>query len=130
MRGLERLRGLRLVAQPAAVDGARWDGDPAELTVLRFAPDDAFGIGARGVEVDDEHAIVEDEIGYVGAWLSDEVLEHLVLPRIDWPLPTERPVLAQGLVAGVPAKLWLTEDRRALLLAAAPFAEELRARLR
>ena len=130
MPALERLRGIRLVGDPAAVDTARWDGDPAEMTVLRFAPDDAFGIGARTVEVDDEHAIVEDEIGYVGAWLSPEALEHLVLPRIEWPLPAERPVLAQGLIAAVPAKLWLAEDGRALLLTAAPFAEELRARLR
>jgi hypothetical protein len=130
VRGLERLRGLRLVADPAAMDAARWDGDPAELTVLRFAPDDAFGIGARGVEVDDEHAIVEDEIGYVGTWLSPESLDHLVLPRIEWLLPSERPAMAQGLVAGVPAKLWLTDDGGALLLTAAPFAEELRSRLR
>lgn len=130
MPALERLRGIRLVGDPAAVDTARWDGDPAGMTVLRFAPDDAFGIGALTVEVDDEHAIVEDEIGYVGAWLSPDALERLVLPRIEWPLPAERPVLAQGLIAGVPAKLWLAEDGRALLLTAAPFAEELRARLR
>jgi hypothetical protein len=112
------------------VDAARWDADPADLTVLRFAPDDAFGLGARGVEVDDGHAIVEEEIGFVGAWLSPDALEHLVLPRIEWPLPAGRPLLAQGLVAGVPAKLWLAEDGRALLLAAGPYAEELRARLR
>jgi hypothetical protein len=128
--GLERLRGFRLVGDPSAVDAARWDADPADLTVLRFAPDDAFGLGARGVEVDDGHAIVEEEIGFVGAWLSPDALEHLVLPRIEWPLPAGRPLLAQGLVAGVPAKLWLAEDGRALLLAAAPYAEELRARLR
>jgi hypothetical protein len=128
--GLERLRGLRVVGDPSAVDAARWEADRADLTVLRFAPDDAFGIGARGVEVDDEGAIVEDEIGYVGVWLSPDALERLVLPRIEWPLPAGRPFLAQGLVAGVPAKLWLAEDGRALLLAAAPYADELSARLR
>jgi hypothetical protein len=37
-------------------------------------------------------------------------------------------VLAQGLVASVPAKIWLTDDR-ALLLCAAAYAHELARRL-
>jgi hypothetical protein len=121
---LEPLRGLRVVADPAALDAARWHGDA--LTVLRFAPDDAFGIGARLVELDDEHAIVEAEVGYVGAWLPVED----VVPHLEWPLPAERPVLAQGSIAGVPAKLWLAGDGDALLLTAVAFADELAGRLR
>jgi hypothetical protein len=120
---LERLRGLRVVADPAALDVARWQGDDA--TVLRFAPDDAFGIGAVTVDVDDEHAIVEAEVGYVGAWLPIED----VVPHLEWPLPTERPVLVQGAIAGVPAKLWLAGDGDALLLTAAALADELAGRL-
>jgi hypothetical protein len=121
---LERLHGLRVVANPAALDAARWQG--SEVAVLRFAPDDAFGLGAVGVEVDDEHAIVESEAGYVGAWLPlDDLLRH-----IEWSLPAGRPALAQGAIASVPAKLWLTGDRDALLLTAAAYADELAERLR
>ena len=46
VRALEPLRGLRVVARPAALDAARWA--PATRTVLRLAPDDAFAIGADG----------------------------------------------------------------------------------
>ena len=45
---LERLQGLRVVADPAALDAATWRG-PTEVTVLRLAPDDAFAIGATEV---------------------------------------------------------------------------------
>jgi hypothetical protein len=113
-----------VVADPAALDAARWHGD--DVTVLRFAPDDALGLGASGVCVDDEHAIIEPETGFVGAWLPiDAVVAHL-----EWRLPTERPTLAQGAVAGVPAKLWLPTDGDALLLAAAAYADELAERVR
>lgn len=124
MRAPERLGGLRVVADPAALDGARWHGN--EVTVLRLAPDDALGLGASGVDVDDEHAIVESEGGFVGAWLPIGD----VLPHLEWRLPTERPALAQGAVAGVPAKLWLPTDGDALLVTAAAYADELAGRLR
>jgi len=121
---LEPLSGLRVVADPVALDAARWVGD--HVTVLRFAPDDAFAIGAEGVELDDEHAIVESEAGLAGAWLPiGDVLRH-----IEWTLPAERPALAQGFVATVPAKLWLPDDGDALLLTAAAYADELAGRLR
>ena len=124
MPALEPLQGLRVVAHPAALDAARWDGDA--VTVLRLAPDDALGLGAAGVDVDDEDAIVEPEAGYAGAWFPlDAVVAH-----IEWPLPVERPALAQGSIAGVPAKLWLPGDGDALPLTAAAYADELAGRLR
>jgi hypothetical protein len=122
--GFERLRGLRVVADPAALDAARWGGD--EVTVLRFAPDDAFGIDARSVEVDDQDAIVEAEVGYVAGWLP----VHRVMRHVDWAVPSERPALAQGSVAGVPAKVWLADDGDALVVTAAAYADELEQRLR
>jgi len=125
---LEPLRGLRVVADPAALDAARWGSDGGEVSVLRLAPDDLLALGARWAEVDDEHAIVKNEAGYVGAWLSPAALEAVVA-RLEWPLPTARPVLAQGLIAGVAAKLWLTADG-ALLMTAAALASELSERLR
>lgn len=129
MPALERLRGLRVVADPAALDAARWTGaDGAEVTVLRFAPDDAFAVGATSVDVADPHAIVEDERGYVGGWGSAAALAG----HLEWWLPDARPALAQGSVAGVPAKIWLPagEDRdRAFLVATAAAAATLAERI-
>lgn len=129
MLELEPMLGLRVVADPAAIDRASWRGD-RDVTVLRLAPDDAFAAGARSVEIDDEHAIVESEPGFVGAWLTAEEFAEWVLPRIEWPLPEERPTVAQGSIAGVPSKLWLRATGGALLLVPTPFADELAGRLR
>ena len=123
MPAFESIHLLRVVADPVALDGARWFDDDA---ILRTAPDEVLAIGPVAVEVDDPDAIVVDDYGFVGAWLDVAVIE----PHAEWPLPTERPALAQGLIAGVPAKVWLPDDGLALLLTAAPFAEELRSRLR
>lgn len=124
MRAPEPLPALRVIAAPEALDDLNLaDEHPA----LRLAPDDLLVIGAASAEVVGEHLVV-DEAGFVGWWLTpDEVTTH-VLPHVDWPLPTARPSLAQGLIAGVPAKLWLAEDR-ALLLCPAAYADELMERL-
>lgn len=122
---LEPIRGLRMVADPGALDRARWAG--ADVLVLRFATDDALAIGATDVELDDTHAIVEDERGYVGTWIAvEEVARHA-----EWPLPTARPALTQGAIAGVPAKVWLPagDDGRALLVVAGAASAVLAARL-
>jgi hypothetical protein len=124
VRAPEPISALRVVASPEALDDLAWTD---EVAALRLAPDDLLAVGAASVQVDGEHLVV-DEAGFVGWWLTpDEVREH-VLPHVDWPLPSARPALAQGLVAGVPAKLWLSEDR-ALLLCAAAYAHELEERL-
>ena len=131
MPALEPLHGLRVVADPEALDRASWRGD-LDVTVVRVAPDEALAIGARSVEIDDAHAIVEEEGGFVGAWLTPEEFEAWVLPHIEWPLPAdaERPTVAQGSIAGVPAKLWLRATGGALLVAQAAYADELIGRLR
>jgi hypothetical protein len=122
---LERLPGLRVVADPVALDAATWRG-PAQVTVLRLAPDDAFAIGATEVDIDDEHAIVESEPGFAGAWLPVDAVAH----HVEWALPAERPALAQGSVANVPARIWLPDDGNVLLITAAAYADELENRLR
>jgi hypothetical protein len=121
---LDRLHGLRVVADPAALDAARWQG--ADITVLRLAPDDAFAIGATDVDIADEHAIVETEPGFAGAWLPVDAVAH----HVEWSIPAERPAFAQGAVANVPARLWLPDDGDALLITAAAYADELASRLR
>ena len=129
MLELEPMHGLRVVADPAALDRASWRGD-RDVTVIRLAPDDALAVGARSVDIVDEHAIVEEEAGFVGVWLTAEEFEASVLPRIEWPLPEERPSVAQGSIAGVPAKLWLRATGGALLVVQAAYADELIGRLR
>jgi hypothetical protein len=120
---LERRRGLRVVADPAALDGARWTGD--DVTVLRLAPDEVLALGATSVDLDDTDAIVVAEAGFSAGTVSlDVVLRHL-----EWSLPSERPALAQGSIAGVPARLWLTEDGTTLVIHAA-YAADLQDRLR
>jgi hypothetical protein len=105
VRALEPLAGWRVAAAPPALDGAQWQGD--RVQVLRFAPDEAFGVGATGVVLDDPHAISVDERGFLGTWLSIEALRTEVVPHVEWHVPGAGPALAQGRIAGVPAKLWL-----------------------
>jgi hypothetical protein len=124
VRAPEPLPALRVVAAPEALDELAL---PDEHPMLRLASDDLLVIGAASVQVTGEHLVV-DEAGFVGWWLTPDEVREQILPHVDWPLPTTRPALAQGLVAGVPAKLWLTEDR-ALLLCAAAYAHELEERL-
>jgi hypothetical protein len=121
---LEPLRGLRVIASPDALDGARWTGS---VMVLRFAPDEALAIGAITVDIDDSDAIVERETGFVGARLTTADIERLVA-HMDWPLPTEPGALAQGKIAGVPAKVLVGEP--SLLLMQASYADDLMSRLR
>jgi hypothetical protein len=126
---LEPLDGLRVVAEPSALDAASWSGE-GQVIVLRIAPDEALAIGATGVDVDDEHAIVEPEPGFSGARLDRAGLES-VLAHVEFRLPSERPALAQGKVAGVPAKLQLDgEGDGALLVIQTAYAADLAARLR
>jgi hypothetical protein len=124
VRAPEALPALRVVAASEALDQFTLSG---EHPMLRLAPDELLLIGAASVQVTGENLVV-DETGFVGWWLTPEELREQVVPHVDWPLPTARPALAQGLIAGVPAKLWLAEDR-ALLLCAAAYAHELQERL-
>ena len=124
MPALEPLVGRRVVGDPAALDGAIWSG--RDVVILRFAPDEAFGIGATAVQVDDEHAIDEPEAGFVGAVLTKDDLADVVA-HIDWSSPADRSTVAQGKVAGVPAKLLIGDP--SLLVTHAAYAGELADRL-
>jgi len=124
MPALEPVAALRIVAAPEAVDGARWSG--TDVDVIRTAPDEALGLGATAVEVDDPDAIVESESGFVVALLEPDELRVLAA-HTDWALPTDSGLLAQGKVAGVPAKV--VGGTPALLITNAAYADELRRRL-
>lgn len=123
---------MRVVASPEAIDRAVWrDEGPDEFEplVVRLAPDDAFAIGATGVEVDDPHAIVEHEVGYIALMFPADEFVDVVVPRLDWPAPIERPAFAQGAIAGVPAKLYLDSTGAAIVLVLASYLDDLFSRL-
>jgi hypothetical protein len=124
-----RLHGVRVTARPEAIDGAQW---PPAAIVVRIAPDDAFVIDvglddAGQVAHLDPHAIIEDEGMFCGAWLNARQLQHIV-ERLEWPLPSARPALAQGMAAGLSIKLWL-EDERTLLIVSGSVLHEVPDRL-
>jgi hypothetical protein len=108
VRAPERLWALRVVSTPEALDHAHYEGD---VIVLRIANDEAIAIGAVHAELTDEHAIVEVESTFVGWDLSLAEFDGIVHRHVEWPLPAERPALAQGLVAGLPLKFWIDHDR-------------------
>ena len=124
MPALEPAEAVRVVAAPAAIDGARWAGD--DVDVLRIAPDEALGIGATGVEVDDPDAIVEPEAGYAVA-LLDGVEVAALAAHMDWALPADRGTVAQGKIAGVPATVLVGDPT--LVVTNAAYADELERRL-
>ena len=124
------LDGWRVIAEPAALDAAQW---PSGSTVVRISPDDVFVIGSADgpapVVAADPHAIVTPEHGFAGATLSEAEVADIDLHHIEWALPAQRPALAQGRIAGVPAKLVLHADGSALLLVACAARAELEERL-
>ena len=123
----EILPAQRVVALPAAIDAL------AAVTpqLLRIAPDEALVLdgGVDVAAVADPHAIVEDDHGMSGVWVAWPVFDALVRPHDEWELPAMRPVLAQGLVAFVPAKLYLKDDG-VLVMCATAHVHELLERLR
>ncbi|MGK2851607.1 MAG: hypothetical protein ACSLFN_11940 [Candidatus Limnocylindrales bacterium] len=119
----EGLVGQRVVADPEAID-AIVAALPAGVTSLRFAPDEVFVIGHVRVDVG-EDAIVEAETGFVAITMERAVVER----HTEWPLPLTG-VVAQGAIAGIPAKLAWLPDGRAWIVTYAAYADELLDRLR
>ena len=125
------LDGWRIIADAAALDAAPW---PTGATVVRISPDDVFLVNASAgapapTVPGDPHAIVTPEFGFAGAMLTAAEVADLDLHHIEWELPATRPALAQGRIAGVPAKLVLHVDGSALLLVACAARAELEDRL-
>ena len=134
MHAAETLVAVRVVASREALDAmtiAAAPSAPGLVLVLRTAPDEALliGVAAAAVSVPDEHAIIEGETGFSGLWFSPAEFDELVRPHIEWAIPTVFPVLAQGRVAAVPAKVWF-ESGRILLVFATAYTDDLVARLR
>lgn len=120
---LEPVDAWRVIARPAALDAARWQGP--DVDVLRIAPDEALGIGATAVDVDDGDAIVEREAGFSVALLGREV--EMLGAHTEWPIPKAPGTLIQGKIAGVPVKLLIGVPT--LLVVQTAYVGELRERL-
>jgi len=127
VRAPERLAGWRVVARPDALDALTAAGlGPT----LRLAPDDLLLVGTSAAPVvDDADAIVVPDAGFVAWDLDGDELDDLLDHHVEWELPTARPAVAQGLVAYVPAKVWLHEDGTARLVCLAAYADELAERV-
>lgn len=123
MRAPEKIAGTRIVASAEVLNGMTL---PDTLGALRIAGDELLVLGSFMLATA-EPTIIETEAGLVGWWLTEDDLAEVHL-HVEWAVPDHRPVLLQGLIAGVPAKLWLAEDR-SLLLCATAYAHELMERL-
>lgn len=124
MPALEPVEAIRVVATAEALDRATWVGD--HVDILRIAPDEALVFGATGVEVDDVDAIIEVDAGFAVRFLSLEDIATIAA-HTDWPVPTRVGALAQGKIAGVPAKFLMGQPP--LLVTNAAYAHELADRL-
>jgi hypothetical protein len=129
-----RAPGVRVIAAPDAIDGAAWQDagpgpDDFEPLVLRFAPDEAFAVGATGVHIDDPGAIAEPETGIMALMYPVDEFQSFVVPRIEWRIPDERPAFTQGSIAGVPAKLYLDSTGAATVFLMASYLDDFLARV-
>ena len=84
---LEPMPGLRVVADPAALDRASLVGATATSPSFDSPRTRRSPSARRSVEIDDEHAIVESEAGFVGAWLDRRGVRDVGPAAIEWPLP-------------------------------------------
>jgi len=119
----EILDVIRVVAAPAAIAALVSDG-----VALQVAPDEALVLDATDVSVDDEWAITEPDDGFVGVELSRAEAEDWCRREAEWPLPDLVASFIQGMVAGLPVKIWVNGDT-ALVIVRASLAEDLEARL-
>jgi len=123
----ERFTGTRIVASAPSIDAAAW---PEGALVFRLAPDEALVTAAvTSSAINDPHAIVERETGFSSVWLDHVTAIDVLERECGWELPQERPAFAQGIVAGLPVKVWFERDR-VLFIVASPFAVDLAERLR
>ena len=129
-----RAPGVRVVASPEAIDAAAWQDagpgpDEFEPLILRFAPDEAFAVGATGVHLDDPEAIIEPELGYTAIMFPVDEFIDVVLPRMEWAVAPTRPAFCQGSIAGVPAKLYIDTTGAATVFVMAAYLDDFLSRL-
>ena len=105
---LDSLQVTRVVAAPADLDRAVFT--PGSI-LMRTAPEDVLIVGGGVVEIGDPFAIVRPDAGWSGVWVESQQAETYLGGACEWSRPTDRPTFAQGMVAHLPVKLWLTQER-------------------
>ena len=130
MIAFSSVQGHRVVASPDVLDAALW---PHACWVLRLAADELLLLDDTAADsvmptVADPFAIIEAESGFCEGWCDRARFDEIVRPHIDWAIPSTRPAFTQGLVAGVPCKLWFA-DEGILILCSTSHVHELEARL-
>jgi glycine cleavage system aminomethyltransferase T len=128
---LRRLEATRVSATPGVLDAlverTPW---PDTALAFRIAPDELLVTATPDFDVvGDPYAIVERETAFSYVWLDEASAGRFLNRECEWRRPGVRPALAQGEVAGIPAKLWF-EAGRTLILTPAPFAAAFERRLR
>lgn len=125
MLAIEPLAATRIVATPSALETASW---PAGTIVMPIAPDEALVIGDIPGGIDDPHAIIEDEGGFVVLRLTRAELDDWMSRQSEWALPHSPTSFSQGMVAGLPVKVWV-DGELALVVTRVSLAAELADRL-
>ena len=125
MPALDRLPGLRVVADPAALDAASGAAPPRSRSSASPPTTPSPSVPRRSRSTTSTRSSNPSPASPAPGCRVEAVAHH-----IEWSLPTERPALAQGAVANVPARVWLPDDGDALLVTAAAYADELASRLR
>ncbi len=129
MRAPEPLHVVRIVATPESLDRIEW---PAGAAVCRIASDEVLLLDHDEIpasfRIDDPHAIVRVDTGWVGVTLSVEGARAWMSRTADWPPPESYPACVQGVAAGLPVKMWWTQ-RSVRVFVPAPFAAEFLERL-
>ena len=127
MARFDTLHGLRIVADPTAVDTVV-AGLAAAVIALRIAPDDLLLVGYVGTPAcGDPHAIIETDLGFSGAWFTRSEFDQIVRPHMEWSVPTAGR-LGQGMIAGVSSKVHV-DGQTVLVVCPSAFVDELEARL-
>lgn len=119
----ELLDAIRVVATSAAIETMSSDG-----VVLQLAPDEALVLDATEVAVNDDHAIVVPDDGFVGVQLSRSELEDWCEREAEWELPELVSYFVQGMVAGLAIKIWVNGDT-ALVITRTSLGRDLEERL-
>lgn len=104
----------RVVADPAALDGAAW---PAEWTVARTAADEALVLGPDRPTPPSDDAIILTDTSWATAVVTAEHGAEIMRRHANWPPPTSG--LAQGAVAAIGVKLIVEPGRWRFLVQSA-----------
>ncbi len=116
----ERFDSTHIVALPDALDRIEMDAlDLGDGVIpMRFAPDELVLLNHTGpIDVDDSHAIVVPDGSWRGEWLDADTAALFLRAECAWSIPERRPAFAQGLVAGLPVKLWFDQQRTLIVIA-------------